>query len=132
MRKPFLLLIVCLMMTTFVSCERPSDAEEPSITRDEQSPIKGVWKCQLNGGQMTLDYGDHNVKYTCYTEIFNATAIYEGTYTIKGNEITHEFTSLTTKNSSKIEYYSPDKMPKEALLQDANTIIYMDYSYKRQ
>lgn len=132
MRKPFLLLIVCLMMTTFVSCERPSDAEEPSITRDEQSPIKGVWKCQLNGGQMTLDYGDHNVKYTCYTEIFNATAIYEGTYTIKGNEITHEFTSLTTKNSSKIEYYSPDKMPKEALLQDANTIIYMNYSYKRQ
>lgn len=132
MRKPFLLLIVCLMMTTFVSCERPSDAEEPSITRNEQSPIKGVWKCQLNGGQMTLDYGDHNVKYTCYTEIFNATAIYEGTYTIKGNEITHEFTFLTTKNSSKIEYFSPDQLPKDALLQDANTIIYMDYSYKRQ
>lgn len=110
------------IMFAFVSCERAI----------EQSPIKGVWKCQLNGGQMTLDYGDHNVKYTCYTEIFNATATYEGTYTIKGNEITHEFTFLTTKNSSKISYYSPDQLPKDALLQDANTIIYMDYSYKRQ
>lgn len=121
MNKLFFILAAA-MMFAFVSCERAI----------EQSPIKGVWKCQLNGGQMTLDYGDHNVKYTCYTEIFNATAVYEGTYTIKDNEITHEFTSLTTKNSSKISYYSPDELPKEALLQDANTIIYMDYSYKRQ
>ena len=81
---------------------------------------------------MTLEYGDRNVKYTSYAEFYSATAIYEGTYTIKGNEITHEFTSLTTKNSSKIEYYSPDQLPKEALLQDANTIIYMDNSYSRQ
>lgn len=143
MRKPFLLLIVCLMMTTFVSCEHPADVntpatpstpatdDNPSIV-EEQSPIMGVWKCQLNGMQMTLEYGDYNVKYTCYIEFYNAIAIYEGTYTIKENEITHEFTSLTKKNSSKIEYYSPDKMPKEALLQDANTIIYMDNSYTRE
>lgn len=130
--KRLFIILAAAMMFTFISCERPSDAEEPSITRDEQSPIKGVWKCQLDGGQMTLEYGDHNVKYTYYIEFYNATAIYEGTYTIKGNEITHEFTSLTTKNSSKIEYYSPDKMPKEALLQDANTIIYMDNSYTRK
>ena len=121
MKRLFIILAAAIMFA-FVSCERAI----------EQSPIKGVWKCQLNGGQMTLEYGDHNVKYTYYIEFYNATAIYEGTYTIKGNEITHEFTSLTTKNSSKIEYYSPDKMPKEALLQDANTIIYMDNSYKRQ
>ena len=142
MKRLFFILAVA-MMFTFISCERPADVDTPETpatpetgdtipTIEEQSPIMGVWKCQLDGGQMTLEYGDHNVKYTYYIEFYNATAIYEGTYTIKGNEITHEFTSLTTKNSSKIEYYSPDKMPKEALLHDANTIIYMDNSYKRQ
>ena len=145
MNKLFTLL-TAVMMFAFISCERPADVDTPAtpttpttpITNDtipiieEQSPIKGVWKSQLNGVQMTLDYGDHNVKYTYYIELFNATAIYEGTYTIKDNEITNEYTSLTKKNSSGIEYSSPDKLPKEALLQDANTIIYMDYSYKRQ
>lgn len=125
------------MMFAFISCEHPADIanqatdENPSVV-EEQSPIKGVWKCHLNGGQMTLEYGERSVKYTSYAEFYNATAVYDGTYTIKGNEITHEFTSLTTKNSSKIEYYSPDQLPKDALLQDTNTIIYMDYSYKRQ
>jgi hypothetical protein len=135
-------ILVTTMIFAFISCERPADVDTattpttpatadtiPAI--EEQSPIKGVWKCQLNGGQMTLEYGDRNVKYTSYAEFYNATAVYEGTYTIKRNEIIHEFTSLTTKNSSKIEYYSVDQLPKEAVLQDANTIIYMDYSYKR-
>jgi len=145
MNKLFTLLAAA-MMFAFISCERPADVDTPATPEtpatsetgdtipaiEEQSPIKGIWKCNMNGMQMTLDYGDHNVKYTCYIEFYKATAIYEGTYTINGNEITHEFTSLTTKNSSKIEYYSPDQLPKEALLQDANTIIYMDNSYKRQ
>lgn len=136
MKKLFTLLVASILFV-FISCERHSDiaapatGDNPSVV-EEQSPIKGVWKCQLNGGQMTLEYGDRSVKYTSYAEFYNATAVYEGTYTINGNEITHEFTSLTKKNSSKIEYYSPDKMPKEALLQDASTIIYMDNSYKRQ
>ena len=130
-------ILAAAMMFAFISCERHSEIGTPTTGDtipiiEEQSPIKGTWKCQLNGGEMTLEYGDHNVKYKCYYEFYNATAVYEGTYTIKENEITHEFTSLTTKNSSKIEYYSPDQLPKEALLQDANTIIYMDNSYKRQ
>lgn len=125
------------MMFAFISCEHPADIanqatdENPSVV-EEQSQIEGVWKCQLDGGEMTLEYGERSVKFTSYAEFFNSTAVYEGTYTIKGNEITHEFTSLTTKNSSKISYYSPDQLPKDALLQDTNTIIYMDYSYKRQ
>jgi len=114
--------IAAVMLFTFMSCER----------HYEQSPIMGVWKCQHNGGQMTLEYGERSVKYTSYAEFYNATVVYEGTYTIKDNEVTHEFTSLTTKNSSKIEYYSPDQLPKEAFLQDANTIIYIDNLYKRQ
>lgn len=121
MKKLFILLAAAMILT-FISCER----------NDEQSPIKGVWKCQLNGGEMTLEYGEHSVKYTSYAEFFNATAIYEGTYTIKGNEIIHEFTSLKTKNSSKITYYSPEEMPKEAILKDNNTIVYLDYSFTRE
>ena len=136
MKKLFTPLAVSILLT-FISCERhsnvtPQSAGEDISIIDEQSPINGVWKYQLNGGEMTLEYGDHNVKYRCYVEIFDATAIYEGTYTIKDNEITHEFTSLTTKNSSRIEYTSPEKMPKEAVLQDENTIIYMDYLFTRE
>ena len=116
------LVLVCLAACSFQSCERSSDI----------SPIKGVWKYQLNGGEMTLEYGDHNVKYKCHLEYYKATAFYEGTYTIKDNVINHEFTSLTTKNSSRIEYYSPERMPKEAVLQDENTIIYMDYLFTRE
>lgn len=121
MKRLFIFWAVCMILT-FVSCKRTS----------EISPIKGVWTCQLNGARMTLDYGNINVKYTCYTEYFDATAIYEGTYSINGNEITHEFTSLKTKNSSGIEYYSPEKMPKEAVLKDPNTIFYIDNTYTRE
>lgn len=133
----FFTLLAAAMMIALISCERHSGidtsaTDENTSIVEEQSPIKGVWKCHLNGGQMTLEYGERSVKYTSYAEFYNATAVYDGTYTIKGNEITHEFTSLTTKNSSKISYYSPDQLPKDALLQDTNTIIYMDYSYKRQ
>ena len=78
---------------------------------------------------MTLEYGNHNVTYRCYLEYFNAMAVYEGTYTIKDNEIKHEFISLSTENSSHIKYYSPEKMPKDAVLQDENTIIYMEYLF---
>ena len=145
MKKLFTFVVVA-MIFAFISCERPADVDTPETSEtpaasetgdtipaiEEQSPIKGIWKCNMNGVQMKLEYGESNVKYTYYIELYKATAIYEGTYAINGNEITHEFTSLTKKNSSKIEYYSPDKMPKEALLQDANTIIYMDNSYKRQ
>lgn len=136
MRKVFTLLVTTLLLT-FISCERhssvaPKSAGEDSAKIEEQSPIKGFWKYQLNRGEMTLEYGDHNVKYRCYVEIFDATAIYEGTYTIKDKVINHEFTSLTTKNSSRIEYYSLEKMPKEAILQDENTIIYMDYLFTRE
>jgi hypothetical protein len=138
--KKFFILLATAMTFAFISCERPADVDTPLTPTigdtipivEEQSPIKGVWKSQQNGLQMTLEYGERNVKFTYYLEYYNATAIYEGTYTITDNEITHEFTSLTKKNSSKIEYYSPEKMPKEAVLQDANTIIYMDNSYKRQ
>ena len=141
--KRLFLILAAAMMFAFRSCERPADVNTPAATTppttsdtipiiEEQSPIKGVWKCQLNEGEMTLEYGERSIKYTCYYEFYNATAIYEGTYTIKGNNITQEFTSLKTKNSSKIEYYSPDQLPKEALLQGVSTIIYMDYSYKRQ
>ena len=136
--KKLFTLFVASMILTFISCERsagidtPATVDDKSSQSEETSPIKGVWRCQLNGVQMTLDYGDCDVKYTYYIELFDATAIYTGTYTIKENEIKHEFISLTKKNSSKIEYYSPDQLPKDALLQDTNTIIYMDYSYKRQ
>lgn len=136
-KKQFFTFLVVAMMFAFISCEHPADIDNQATDDnpsgvEEQSQIKGVWKCQLSGVQMTLDYGNRSVKYTYYIELYNATAIYEGTYAIQDNEITHEFTSLTTKNSSKIEYYSPDQLPKDALLQDANTIVYMDNSYKRQ
>ena len=133
--RRILRIFICLLSAVLflVSCEEhntPTWEGSSSITV-EQSPIKGVWKCQLNGMQTTLDYGDYTVKNKYHTDLFNATAVYEGTYTIKDNVITHEFTSLT-KNSSRVQYVSPAEMPKEAVLQDENTIIYMHYSYKRQ
>ena len=136
--KKLFTLFVASMILTFISCERsagidtPATVDDKSSQSEETSPIKGVWRCQLNGVQMTLDYGDCDVKYTCYTELFDATAIYIWTYTIKENEIKHEFISLTKKNSSSVEYYSPDKMPKEAVLKDDNKILYMGNLYTRE
>lgn len=117
-----LLLSLAATILICISCER----------QVEVSPIKGVWECQMNGATMTLEYGNRDVKYICYTELFDATAIYKGTYTIQGNEIQQEFTSLTKKNSSKIEYYSPEEMPKEAVQKGNDTIIYMDYTFVRK
>lgn len=150
MKQLFVLLVTCLMLI-FTSCERPTEIYNPATTSDEpsvgkdsltmgdksspdedQSPIKGVWKYLLKGIQMTLEFGDKDVTYKCYTEMYNATAIYKGIYTIDANDITLEFNSLEKKNSSKIEYTSPDKMPKDAELKDENTIIYLGYTFKRQ
>ena len=136
--KKLFTLFVASMIRTFISCERsdgidtPATVDDKSSQSEETSPIKGVWRCQLNGVQMTLDYGDCDVKYMYYIELFDATAIYKGTYIIKGNEIKHEFISLKKKNSSGVEYYSPDKMPKEAVLKDDNKILYMDNLYTRE
>ena len=125
MKKLFSLFIGCMMIASFVSCERSSK-------NSEVSPIKGVWECQLNRAKMTLTFGDSDVEYYTYIEGLDASAIYQGKYTIQANNITLEFTSLKTKNSSGIEYYAPDKMPKEAVLKDENTIIYIDKQYIRK
>lgn len=125
MKKFSQILVACVMLTTFISCERYTSV-------DKQSPIKGVWECPIDGLPMTLTFGDHEVEYKLYIEFFKATAIYNGTYTIKEKNITIDFTSLSTKNSSQIEYKSPENMPKEAVLKDENTILYMDNIYTRK
>ena len=125
MKKLFTLFIGCMMIACFVSCERSSK-------NSEVSPIKGVWECQLNGTKMTLTFGNSDVEYYTYIEAFDASATYKGTYSIEDTNITLEFTSLKTKNSSGIEYYAPDKMPKEAVLKDENTIVYIENLYIRK
>ena len=91
--KKLFTLFVASMILTCISCERsdgidtPATVDDKSSQSEETSPIKGVWRCQLNGVQITLDYGDCDVKYMYYIELFDATAIYKGTYIIKGNEI---------------------------------------------
>ena len=138
MKRLYQFLLVCVMIIFFISCERSAGGgEEPTPTVEQttnvqSSPIKGIWECQLNGVKMTFNFGDSNVEYKYYIELYNATATYKGTYTIQNNNISLEFTSLTTKNSSGIEYYAPDKMPKEAELKDEKTILYIDNIYKRK
>ena len=137
MKRLFPILFACVLATVFISCERSAaGGEEPTPTEDpttaQQSPIKGTWECQLSGVKMTFNFGESNVEYKYYIELYNATATYKGTYTIQANNIALDFTSLTTKNSSGIEYYAPDKMPKEAELKDEKTILYIDNIYKRQ
>ena len=135
--KKLFLLFAAAMMFTFISCERhseidnPATGDNPSIV-EEQSPIKGIWECQLNGVKMTFVFSDDKVEYKYYIERFNASAIYKGAYTIKDSDITLEFRSISTQNSSGIEYYAPEKMPKEAIFKDENTIIYIDNSYTRK
>lgn len=136
MKKLFTLLVASILFV-FISCERHSDiaapatGDNPSVV-EEQSPIKGIWECQLDGVKMTFVFSDDKVEYKYYIERFNASAIYKGAYTIKDSDITLEFRSISTKNSSGIEYYAPEKMPKEAIFKDENTIIYIDNSYTRK
>ena len=146
MKKIWLFFFACVMVAAFCSCEQKGVVENPpepavvvetegvedSTTTVQPSPIKGVWRCQLNGGYMILNFGDKEVEYTCYTELFNSTAIYTGTYTIKDKDITLAFKSLKTKNSSNLKYYAPEDLPKEAVLKDEKTIVYIDNSYIRQ
>ena len=81
---------------------------------------------------MSLTFGDSNVEYEYCIEAMAATALYKGTYTIKDSDITIIFTSLTTKNSSKVTYTNPADMSKEATLVDASTIVYLDYTFTRK
>lgn len=123
MKKILLFISVFVLSVSFLSCERQN--LNPSFI----SPIKGIWECKLNGMEMTLDFGNNDVEYYVHTDFRNASATYQGTYTIKDNNITLEFTSLTTKNSSKIDYIQPEDMPKEAVLNGESTIIYSNYTF---
>ena len=126
MKKRVLFILVFVINVSFLSCERQN--LNPSFV----SPIKGIWECKLNGMDMTLDFGNNDVEYYVHTDFRDASAIYQGTYTIQDNDITLEFTSLTTKNSSKIDYKQPEEMPKEAVLNGDSTIIYTNYTFTRK
>ena len=136
-KKLFLILVACLMIA-FVSCEQITEVTNPSITDDDSttieqpSPIKGKWECLMNGVKITFDFGNNEVEYVFYLESLNATATYNGTYTIEENDITINFTSLTTKNSSGIHFTIPERMPKDAILVDDSTIQYAEYTFKRK
>ena len=123
MKKILLFISVFVLSVSFLSCERQN--LNPSFI----SPIKGIWECKFNGMEMNLDFGNNDVEYYVHTDFRNASATYQGTYTIKDNNITLEFTSLTTKNSSKIDYIQPEDMPKEAVLNGESTIIYSNYTF---
>lgn len=152
MKKIVTYFFVGVMMVAFNSCERPAEIVNPTTTEEdmtedededstedgddttedeEPSPIKGLWEYTVKGLQMTLDFGDKEVEYKCHTDLYDATATYKGTYTIEDNDITIEFTSLTS-NTTHFQYLSPEEMPKEAELKDESTILYIDQIFTRK
>lgn len=152
MKKILSFFFICVIVASFSSCERATEITKPATTTTEEpavvesdstavdddtttppvqpSPIKGLWEYKVSGLQMTLDFGDTKVEYKCHTDLIEATATYKGTYTIEDNDITLEFYSLTS-TSSKVNFYAPEDLQKNAILKDENTIVYIDKEYKR-
>lgn len=152
MKKVILFLFAFVMVAVFYSCERATEITKPATTTTEgpavvesdstavdddtttppvqPSPIKGLWEYKVSGGQMRLKFGDTEVEYFLYFEIFESKATYKGKYTIDGKDITIQFNSLT-KNGAKVRYTPPEDMPKDAVLKNENTIVYIDKEYKR-
>lgn len=152
MKKILIFIFACVMLVSFNSCERSAEVEEPATEEEEleedededdsteddsttppvqQSPIKGLWEYKVTGMVMTLDFGDEEVEYRCHTDLYDALAIYKGTYTIEDKDITLEFTSLTSKPSN-VDFYAPEDLPKDAVLKDEKTIVYIEKSYIRK
>lgn len=152
MKKILPFFFICVIVASFNSCEQPTEVSTPTTTEEEPavvesdstavdddtttppvqpSPIKGLWECQLSGGYMILNFGDSEVEYFLYFEIFESKATYKGKYTIDGKDITIQFNSLT-KNGAKVRYTPPEDMPKDAVLKNENTIVYIDKEYKRK
>lgn len=145
MKKIWLFFFACVMVAAFCSCEQKGVVENPpepavveetegvedSTTTVQPSPIKGLWEYKITGMVMTFNFGEKDVEYRCHTDLMNATAIYKGTYSIKDNDITLEFTSLTSKPSN-VKFTSPEDLPKEAVRKDEKTIVYIDNSYIRK
>lgn len=144
MKKILLFFFGCVMVAAFCSCEQKGVVEnppEPAVvevtegvedsTTVQPSPIKGVWQYAVEGMQMTFNFGDKEVEYKCHTDLYNATGIYTGTYTIKDKDITLAFKSLSSK-SAHVDFYAPEDMPKNAVLKDEDTIEYIDKEYIRK
>ena len=114
-----------------MSCERPSDVTEASI--EEQSPIEGVWKCEVTNLSMSLTFKEKDVEFDYYIESFKARAKYFGTYTINDTVITLNFDSIKAKKVTHpiVEYTAPENMPKEAVLYGDTAIVYLQYTFKR-
>lgn len=151
MKRILIFFFAFVVASAFISCERTGEVTEPETTTEEDaiededdsteddddsnkteqpSPIKGLWECQLSGGQMRLKFGDTEVEYFLYFEILESKATYKGKYTIDGKDITIQFYSLT-KNGAKVRYTPPEDMPQNAILKNENTIVYIDKEYKR-
>lgn len=144
----------CVMLVAFSACERTGEVDEPEAEEEEleedededdstavdddsttppvqSSPIKGLWEYKVTGMAMTLNFGDAEVEYRCHTDLYDALAIYKGTYTIEDKDITLEFNSLTSKPSN-VDFYEPEDLPRNAVLKDEKTIVYIEKSYIRK
>lgn len=119
------LFILAAMMLAFTSCEQKAVVEE--------SPIKGVWECEVTNLWMALTFEDKKVEYTQVLKSYDAQATYFGTYTVNDKVITLSFDSLKTNDVSHpiVEYVDSEEMPKEAILRGDSAIIYLDYTFKR-
>ena len=125
MKRLFYILAVGMMLG-LVSCEGMSEKEK----------VKGLWVTgdglEVMGEYMEIEYNELTVEYRHYVERFNASAVYKGSYTIKDSVITHAYKSRTVKNGDSVDFVSLKKIPREAVLQQPNTIVYLDCCFTRQ
>lgn len=126
MKRVFYIISIAMMIFAFTSCEQTVDIEE--------SPIKGKWEGGVKNVPMTLTFGQKDVEYECYAEVYDSRATYFGEYSVKDKAITLNFSSIKTNKSAypKTGYMAPEEMPKEALLYGDTAIIYLGYTFKRK
>lgn len=127
MKQIFFILAAVVMAFVMTSCNQKATGMEDSL-------VMGKWQCDINNMTMTLVFGEKTVEYGCYTILYKTRATYYGTYKVNDKTITLNLKTLETNNVThpKPEYIAPDKMPKEAVLNDdASEILYLNQTFKR-
>lgn len=126
MRRVLSIFCTLIMMTGLASCEKPM------VT--DTSQIDGIWESTDNGMTQSLMFFEKTVEYACQTEYYNTEVTYFGTYYIVEDTIFINLDSLMTKrvSSPKVEYIAPENMPKEPVLINPLTIIYLDCTFLKR
>lgn len=132
--KKYLFLLIALVVSalTFTSCEKNSgnnnSDDEPSSGKQTSTLTSGNWVCTLSeGNYLYFEFSGNDFKYHEVASKANIDAWIGGSYVLKGNTLTFEFTDSNVEEMKS----NLDKYEKTATL-NGDKLLWSKHTFTLQ